>query len=259
MLLWGLGALSVIAVSAQDGAQIPPPPALKNKRDTTPDPEFQSPTKGEFQQRAGGNGEFAERRRRMRQRMEQMQNGGGPGEGPGGNGAGPGNAGGPGPGGPEGQGLRGRGVGGGGSGGAGGRGMSMGTPFGIGGSGRKQLDLTPLNLTEQQKQQIKQSRQSTRERMRDTKQKVTERQMALREMIFSPDASEAQIKAARKQLREAQNQMDEISLDDLLNIRRVLTAEQRQKLPEIAPPIPSQNQFGPRGGTTIGERRPPQE
>ena len=269
IFLLGLSALSAIAVGAEDGTQIPPAPVLRHHRDNSPDPEFRSPMKGDnFQQRQAGGGDFAaQRRQRFRKRMEQ-QFAGGPGDNPGNHGrnefggrenmmeGGPNltGAGGfpAGPGGPDGR------FHGGAGGGARGH-MSMGTPFGIAGGGRKQLDLTPLNLTEQQKQQIKQVRQSSREHAREMKQKLTERQMALRAMIFSPDATEVQIKAARKQLREAQNQMDEISWDDLLNIRRVLTAEQRQKLPDLAPAMPSQNQFGPRGGTTIGERRPPQE
>lgn len=242
VLSLGVAAICMAHVAAQEGAQIPPAPVLKNKKDNSPDPEFRSPMRGDGAQQRDGKGDFGQRRRRLRERMEQMQSGGQPGMvQPGGTPEG---------GGPDAQSFRARGAGG------GPRGMTMGTPFGIAGGGKKQLDLTPLNLTEQQKQEIKQLRQASRERAREMKQKVLQRQMALRELIFSADANETQIKAARRQLREAQNQMDEINLDDLLNIRRVLTAEQRQKLPDIAPAMPSQNAFGPRGGPAIGERRP---
>jgi hypothetical protein len=116
------------------------------------------------------------------------------------------------------------------------------------------LDLTPLNLSEDQKDRIKQIRTTNRERARDAKRSLVQRQLQLRSLVFSPDASEAKIRAARRELRQVQDQLDEIQLDDLLKIRSLLTAEQKQKLPDIAPPIPQSGGFGPRGGTAIGER-----
>jgi Spy/CpxP family protein refolding chaperone len=64
-------------------------------------------------------------------------------------------------------------------------------------------------------------------------------------MIFSPDATDAQIRATRKEVRKMQDEMEELNLEDLLSIRGVLTAEQRQRLPQIAP-----GARGPRGPRT---------
>jgi hypothetical protein len=125
--------------------------------------------------------------------------------------------------------------------------MQMGIP-----GSRRPLDLTPLNLSDEQKQRIKDMRQASRERARDARQLVMQRQRELHEMLFSADAPEAKIRQARHQLRQAQEQMDDINMEDLLGIRRVLTAEQRQKLPGLAPPAPG-TAVGPRGGPTLGE------
>jgi Spy/CpxP family protein refolding chaperone len=80
------------------------------------------------------------------------------------------------------------------------------------------------------------------------------KQMTLRNMIFSPDATDAQIRATRKEVRRMQDEMEELNLEDLLAIRGVLTAEQKQRLPQIAP-----GQRGPRtanaGGPGGGKKR----
>jgi Spy/CpxP family protein refolding chaperone len=113
--------------------------------------------------------------------------------------------------------------------------------------GHHALDLTPLNLNEDQKNRIKQIRQSTRERARTTKQSLMQKQLQLRDLLFSADASDAKIRAARKEVRQAQEQLDDLNIEDLLKIRSVLTAEQKQKLPDLKPnPAGARAQLGDR-------------
>ncbi|MBX9569454.1 MAG: Spy/CpxP family protein refolding chaperone [Candidatus Obscuribacterales bacterium] len=163
---------------------------------------------------------------------------------------GPGGLGGPdapggmrGPGGPDGgPGMRGQGGPGfGGDGGFGGgafrqRRGGMGGGMSGGGFGAgKQLDLTPLGLTEPQKTKIQAMRQQTKMKLRDLKKGLSEKQSNMRNLMFSPDATEAQIRGARRELRTLQDQMDETNLNDLLAIRSLLTPEQRKKLPDCMP------------------------
>lgn len=120
-------------------------------------------------------------------------------------------------------------------------GMNMGMP------GHRPLDLTPLNLTDDQKQRIQNIRKATREQAHQTKRNVMERQMQLRNLLFSADASDNKIRAARRELRDAQDKLDELNLNDMLQIRSILTAEQKQKLPDLAPAQPRGGRGG-RGG-----------
>jgi Spy/CpxP family protein refolding chaperone len=116
---------------------------------------------------------------------------------------------------------------------------------GGGGFGGHKLDLTPLNLSEEQKTKIKAIRQANRERAKDFRQTLMQKQIALHSLIFSPNATDVQIRAARKEVRKAQDSLEEVGLDDLLQIRGLLTSEQRQRLPQIAPPPPGRGGGGP--------------
>lgn len=100
---------------------------------------------------------------------------------------------------------------------------------------RKPLDLRPLNLSDEQKDRIRQIRAQTRSDARALRGQLQDSQKQLRSLLFSPDASDAQIKQARQQLREAQNRLDDLNLNDWLQMRKVLTADQRQRLPLVAP------------------------
>ncbi len=151
-----------------------------------------------------------------------------------------------GPGGGFGGGRRGFGGGGGFGGGRGG--------FG-GGGGRHGLDLNKLGLSETQREKIKAMREQTRTKSRGLRTEYQKHQMSLRNLMFSPDATEAQIRAARKQALAAQTQMEELQLNDFILIRKALTADQRKKLPEIMPGNPRGGGGGPgpEGGPPEGE------
>ena len=186
----------------------------------------------------GPGGEQMKQRIRAEMRRRMMQTPGGEPFGPGFGGPG---FGGPGFGGPSGMAGGFGGPGGAGFGGPGvrnfGGGMRGARGTMGGGFGRK-LDLTPLNLTVDQKTRIKEIRSANRERAREYRQVLMQKQAALHSLIFSPTASDADIRSARREVRKAQDAVEEVGFNDLLSIRGVLTAEQRQRLPQIAPPMP---------------------
>lgn len=116
--------------------------------------------------------------------------------------------------------------------------LGPGMGAGVGGrfsAGGRRLDLTPLNLTEQQKTRIQSLREQTRTQAKEIRKSLFQKQMRLRDLLFSADATDAQIMAARRDMRDWQDKMDEINVKDMLAIRGVLTAEQKAKLPMIMP------------------------
>lgn len=108
----------------------------------------------------------------------------------------------------------------------------MGGKFNAGG---RRLDLTALGLSEQQKTKIQSLREQTRQQAKEIRKNLFLKQMRLRDLLFSPDASDAQIMSARRDMRDMQDKMDEINIKDMLAIRGVLTAEQKAKLPMVMP------------------------
>jgi len=251
-LLLALSAIGSTSVKAQqgDGAEIPAAPQLKQQTDNgVADSEFRSPMHRKDFQQPQQSGEEPVQGRGGR-RLGQFVEGEGPGArdgmpeggrrfGAGGMGR-RGMSGGPG----FGQQQMGRGPMGGpgfepGMGGENrgfaGRhgGMKGGGKFGMPGGLR--LDLTSLNLTEEQKQRIKQVREGNRDKARSFRKTLMEKQEQLRSLIFSADGTDAQVRTMRKEVRKAQDSMEELNLDDLLAVRGVLTSEQRQRLPGIAP------------------------
>lgn len=136
------------------------------------------------------------------------------------------------------------------------RGAMGGGMSGGGFGGSKPLDLTPLGLTEPQKTKIQAMRQQTKLKLREIKKGLVEKQMNMRNLMFSPDASEAQIRGARRELRTLQDQMDETNLNDLLAIRSLLTPDQKKRLPDCMPGR-GRDGDGPGGAGGIGRSRGP--
>ncbi|MBX9689733.1 MAG: Spy/CpxP family protein refolding chaperone [Candidatus Obscuribacterales bacterium] len=101
--------------------------------------------------------------------------------------------------------------------------------------GSHSLDLTPLGLSDEQKDKIKAMREQSRDKIKDLRKNFMERQNEMRSLMFNPEASESQIRAAHLQVRKLQNQMDETNMNDLLAIRSMLSPEQRKRLPDCMP------------------------
>lgn len=226
-----------------------------------------------MQSNGAGEGDMPSARMKQRYRnaggQRQGRGFGGPGgdtaDGPGGpaGGPGPGGFGGPGAGGPGGPGGPGQGRfggqgGPGGPGGFAGRfGGAGGEQFrkrfrearehggGGGGFGGRQLDLTPLGLNDDQKEKIKAMREQTKLKVKDIRKDLLTKQEEMRKLMFNPDASEAQIRAAASQARKLQGQMDDANMNDLLSIRGMLTPDQKKKLPDCAPGRKNSGAGGP--------------
>ncbi len=103
------------------------------------------------------------------------------------------------------------------------------------GMGGRQLDLTPLGLTEEQKNKIKSMREQTKLKVKELRQGLSAKQNEMRSLMFSPTATEAQIRTSCSQMRKLQTQMDDANMNDLLAIRGMLTSDQKKKLPECMP------------------------
>ncbi|MCC7528544.1 MAG: periplasmic heavy metal sensor [Candidatus Melainabacteria bacterium] len=121
--------------------------------------------------------------------------------------------------------------------------------------GKRALDLTPLNLTEEQKGKIQQMRSRTSTRARELRSKLLSGGQELRDMMFDPAASDDMIRAKGRELRKLHEQVEDIKLDDFLSIRSVLTADQRKHLPEVKPGGPRAAMAGARGNA--GDMPPP--
>lgn len=92
------------------------------------------------------------------------------------------------------------------------------------------LDLSELNLTEEQKSKILAHRQKTKGKAKEVLQTLKEKRIELKEMMFDPEISATQIRAKRSEMRKLQDEAESIKLDDFLAIRTVLTAEQLKRL-----------------------------
>lgn len=112
------------------------------------------------------------------------------------------------------------------------------------------INLQKLGLSEDQKQKIRAMRSKNSDRARDLRQVLKEKRTSMRDLMFDPNASEAQIRAMRRELRKMQDQMEDLQIDDFLSMRSILTPEQRKRLPEIMPGAPQGG--GPSGGLPGG-------
>ncbi|MGH9549710.1 MAG: Spy/CpxP family protein refolding chaperone [Terriglobales bacterium] len=99
--------------------------------------------------------------------------------------------------------------------------------------GKRPLDLSTLNLSDDQKQQIQQIRSGNSAKSRELHKSLASTRDALRSLMFDPNATEDQIRSKRRELRQMQDKAEEMQIGDFLSIRRVLTPEQRQKLSDL--------------------------
>lgn len=104
-----------------------------------------------------------------------------------------------------------------------------------GGMNRSPLDLSHLNLTDEQKARITEQRSKSKGPAKDLQQAIKSKRMEMRDMMFDPAFSAEQIRAKRSELRKVQDQAELIMLNDFLSMRAVLTADQLRRLrPNIA-------------------------
>lgn len=106
------------------------------------------------------------------------------------------------------------------------------------------IDLRPLNLSEEQKQKIQTTRQATAESVRQIRTNLKTVRAELKDMMFDPKASDAQIRNKRQEVRALQDKMDELLVNDFLKMRAVLSKEQLSHLQEAKPQGRSRAGFG---------------
>jgi Spy/CpxP family protein refolding chaperone len=99
--------------------------------------------------------------------------------------------------------------------------------------GRGPLDLTPLGLTDDQKQKIAQMHTENATKMRDLLKKRHELSGQMRDTMLGADVTETQIKAKRDEVRQVQEKLEDLRLNDFLAIRAILTPEQKLKLKDV--------------------------
>ena len=112
----------------------------------------------------------------------------------------------------------------------GGKGMKGGKLF-----GREPLDLTILNLTTEQKNKIQAMRTQDGQKSRQLQGELRQRRDKFKDMLFDPTVSSDQILDAHREMAKLQAQTQEIMLNDFLGIRKLLTKEQLELLPQVRP------------------------
>jgi Spy/CpxP family protein refolding chaperone len=97
------------------------------------------------------------------------------------------------------------------------------------------LDLTPLNLTTEQKDKIQSMRKESSQKSRKLRASLESKRAEMRELMFDPKATNKQILKVRDEARKLHEQADNLMVQDFLAIRELLTPEQKVHLPEIKP------------------------
>lgn len=106
---------------------------------------------------------------------------------------------------------------------------------GLGGIGRGALDFSALNLSEDQKTRIKNLRSEVQGKAREAHSNLRARRAEMRDLFFSPDATDKQIREKHAEVRAAQDKAESMMVEDFIAIRQVLTPEQRKQLADNRP------------------------
>lgn len=99
------------------------------------------------------------------------------------------------------------------------------------------LDLTPLNLTPEQKQKIQEIRKQTGIKTRSLRKMLKEKRVEMRDAMFDPEVTDAQLREKHREVSRMHQRAEEAMFDDFLSIRALLTPEQKKHLPEVKPPL----------------------
>jgi hypothetical protein len=101
--------------------------------------------------------------------------------------------------------------------------------------GREPLDLTVLNLTPEQKNKIQAMRTVDGQKSRQLQIELHQRRDKFKDMLFDPSVTSDQILGTHREITKLQAQTQEIMLNDFLGIRKLLTKEQLDLLPQVRP------------------------
>jgi Spy/CpxP family protein refolding chaperone len=97
------------------------------------------------------------------------------------------------------------------------------------------LDLTPLNLTAEQKQKFQDNRRETLKKMGELHKALKAKRDDLNNALFDPDSTETTLRDKRDEVTSLHDQIDDLRFEELITLRSLLTLEQRKHLPEIKP------------------------
>lgn len=89
-----------------------------------------------------------------------------------------------------------------------------------------------LNLTEDQKNKITEIRQKYRQQMSQNQQSLRSAQQELSQML-SGSASDSEIRSKHQEVSKLRQGLDDLNLQSMLEIRSVLTPEQRSQLNQM--------------------------
>ncbi len=95
------------------------------------------------------------------------------------------------------------------------------------------LNLAELGLSEDQKRIIQDSRKFARLKLHELREARKVKVMQLRDMLFNPSSTTAQIKECDAEILHLQDSMDNVNLESLIQLRSILTPEQRAKLASL--------------------------
>lgn len=114
--------------------------------------------------------------------------------------------------------------------------------------------LERLNLTDDQKAKIESLRDANFKATKTTREKIFDKSVELRRLWLQANPDKNKIAAAQKELRTLRNEMEDKTTTLQLEVRKVLTPEQNEKLANSG--YNRGTGFGPRGGMR-GEMRGP--
>src|SRR4029077_20269651 len=76
--------------------------------------------------------------------------------------------------------------------------------------------------------------------MKDLQKNLRENRLSMRDLMFDPAAGDDQIRSKHRDLRQMQDRMEVMQINDFLSIRGVLTPEQRKQLADLKPGSPQE-------------------
>lgn len=127
-----------------------------------------------------------------------------------------------------------------------GQGEVRGPGIGMGHGSQHDAVWAKLNLSAEQKTKIEALQLAHRKEVRPIKEKMFDKSVALRRMWLQTNPDKDKIMALQKEVRTLRDQLEDKTVTHKLEIRKVLTPEQREKL--VNSGWGRGDGFGPRGG-----------
>lgn len=91
-----------------------------------------------------------------------------------------------------------------------------------------------LNLTEEQKEQLKAKKESSKTQMKDLREKMMKEKEILMDKMFDPNSTKSELFAQQDKVMAIKNQMGKVRLENISDLKEILTPEQKATLQEIA-------------------------